>query len=96
MTQLLSIAQLSLQLADLKEKKQVLHGKLIDTNRLFKMGQATQEDKDSIKKKMSELTAAIRSMEHDLSILTLTIMKTAAIEETPYGRVIKYQEEDTK
>ena len=92
MTQVISVVHMSLQLSELKAKRADLHIKLIDTNRLAKLGQATEQDKKTIKEEIAMMTSRIRSMEHDLSVLTLTLMQTASIEETPYGRVIKYEE----
>ena len=96
MTQVISIIKLSQQLLDLKEKKGNLHAKLIDTNRLVKLGEAVPEAVFQLKKQISEVTANIRSLEHDLSILTLTVMRTASIKETPYGRVVEYDTEETQ
>jgi hypothetical protein len=96
MTSLVSIVQLYKQLADLKEKRANLHVKLIDTNRLVKRGEAVPESAIQVKKEMADMTSKIRSLEHDLSILTLTLIQTASIEETPYGRTIKYDKQETE
>jgi hypothetical protein len=92
MTQVKSVLSLSLELSSLKEQKALLHVKLIEVNRLVKRGESVPEAALDMKKQIADLTSTIRSMEHDLSILTLTVMRTAIIEETPYGRTIKYEE----
>ncbi len=89
---LISIVELYHQLSDLKEKRTNLHVKLIDTNRLVKRGEADPETVLQIKKEMADTTSKIRSLERDVSILTLTMLKTASIEENSYGRTIKYLE----
>lgn len=92
MSKLTSILQLTSQLADFKAEKDSLHAMLILTNRQVKAGEAFPESQLSLKAKIAKKNAEIRSLEHDLSLLTLTIMQTATIEETPYGRTIKYEQ----
>lgn len=96
MTQkVMSLLGLTSQLQELKQKKQIAHNTLIETNRAFKRGEVTNEDVLAVKARIADLTSSIRSLEHDVSVLTVLVCQQATVEETPYGRTIKYNTGDT-
>jgi hypothetical protein len=86
----LSLLDLTAQLADLKQQKNALHSQLIETNRQIKAGTATKPQSQAIKDQISVLQAEMRGLEHELSILTVMVVQTVTIKETPYGRILEY------
>lgn len=89
----LSLLTLTDRLARLKAHKQDLHTQLIETNRQIKAGKADKPMSDAVKEEISLVQSEIRSLEHELCLLTVMVVQKAVIEETPYGHVIKYDQE---
>lgn len=98
-----SLLELTQNLQEKRHQKHIFHDMLIEANReakrLKKIGEVADKadaSANNLKTKIAELNSAIRALEHDVSILTVLMCQQATIEETAYGRTIKYHTNETE